>query len=64
MTLNCIQWWGSGSGALWEYGVTSSLPLLPGPLWLGVVVPDNILSIYKIDLSKNDVFLTGILDTI
>ena len=29
---------------------TSSLPLLPGPLWLGVVAPDRVLSIGQIEL--------------
>ena len=29
---------------------TPSLPLLPGPLWLGVVVPDGVLSMDQIEL--------------
>ena len=29
------------------------LSLSPGPLWLGVVVPDRILSISQIDLFEN-----------
>ena len=29
---------------LWEKRSTPSLPLLPGPLWLGVVAPDKALS--------------------
>ena len=32
---------------------TSSLPLLPGPLWLGVVVPVRILSMSQIELFNN-----------
>ena len=30
---------------LWEIRSTPSLPLLPGPLWPGVVAPDRALSI-------------------
>ena len=29
---------------LWGIRSIPSLPLLPGPIWLGVVVPDRILS--------------------
>ena len=29
---------------------TPSLPLLPGPLWLGVVAPDRALFVGKIEL--------------
>ena len=29
---------------LWEMLSTPSLPSLPGPLWLGVVAPDKVLS--------------------
>ena len=29
---------------------TPSLPLLPGPLWPGVVTPDRVLSIGQIEL--------------
>ena len=29
---------------LWEMRNTPSLPLLPGPLWPGMVAPDNALS--------------------
>ena len=28
-----------------------SLPLLPGPLWSGVVVPDRVLSMGQIELN-------------
>ena len=31
---------------------TPSLPLLPDPLWVGVVVPDRVLSIGQINLCK------------
>ena len=37
MTLNCIWWWGSTTGDLGSVEYVS-LPLLPGPLWLRVVV--------------------------
>ena len=30
---------------LWKMQSTPSLPLLPGPLWSGMVVPDRALSI-------------------
>ena len=30
---------------LWSMRITPSLPLLPGPLWAGVVAPDRTLSI-------------------
>ena len=29
---------------------THSLPLLPGPLWLGVIVSDRVVAIDKIEL--------------
>ncbi len=32
---------------LWGMQSTPSLPLLPGPLWPGVVAPDRVLSIYQ-----------------
>ena len=35
---------------LWGMQSTPSLPSLPGPLWPGVVVPDSILSMGKIEL--------------
>ena len=35
---------------LWGMQSTSSLPALPGPLWLGVVVPDRLLSMGQIEL--------------
>ena len=35
---------------LWGMWSTLSLSLLPGPLWLGVVAPDMILSMDKIEL--------------
>ena len=33
---------------MWD---TLSLPLLPGPLWPGVVVPDRVLSMGQIELN-------------
>ena len=30
--------------------ITTSLPLLPGPLWLRVVAPDRIISMGQIEL--------------
>ena len=36
---------------LWGIWSTLSLPSLPGPLWHGVVVPDRVLSLVKIELS-------------
>ena len=36
---------------LWEIQSTPSLPLLPGPLWPGVVAPDRILSMGQIELN-------------
>ena len=35
---------------LWGMQSTSSLPLLSGPLWPGVVAPDRILSMGQIEL--------------
>ena len=35
---------------LWEMLSTPSLPLLPDPLWTGVVAPDRVLSMGEIDL--------------
>ena len=32
---------------------TTSLPSLPGPLWLGVVAPDRVLSMGQIVLNCN-----------
>ena len=42
---------------LWGMQSTSSLPMLPGPLWPGVVAPDRVLSMSQIelfDLQTND----------
>ena len=44
ITLNNIWWWGFNSGAL------GSVPLLPGPLWLWLVVPMKVLSYISIGL--------------
>ena len=35
---------------LWGVRSTPSLPLLPGPLWPGVVAPDGVLSVGWIEL--------------
>ena len=35
---------------LWRMQSTLSLPSLPGSLWLGVVVPDRLLSMSQIEL--------------
>ena len=35
---------------LWGMLSTSSLPLLPGPLWAGVVALDRVLSMGQIEL--------------
>ena len=35
---------------LWGTQNTSSLPLLPGPLWPGVVAPDRVISMGQIEL--------------
>ena len=36
---------------LWGMRCTPSLPLLPGPLWPGVVAPDRVLSMGQIELN-------------
>ena len=36
---------------LWGMWSTPSLPLLPDPLWSGVVVPDRVLSLGQIELN-------------
>ena len=36
---------------LWEIRSTPSLPLLPGPLWPGVVAPDRVPSMGQIVLN-------------
>ena len=36
---------------LWGMRSTPSLPSLPGPLWLGVVAPDRVLSMGQIELN-------------
>ena len=35
---------------LWEMQSIPSLPLLPGPLWPGLVAPDSVISISQIEL--------------
>ena len=37
---------------IWEMGSTLSLPLLPGPLWLGVVALDMFLSMGQIEETR------------
>ena len=49
LTLNCIWWRVSSSGCLRS---ASSLPLLPGPLWPGEVVPIKVLSMSPIDMFR------------
>ena len=34
----------------WGMRIIPSLPLLPGPLWPGVVVPERVLSMVQIEL--------------
>ena len=36
---------------LWGMWSTPSLPLLPGPLWAGVVAPDSTLSMGQTELN-------------
>ena len=36
---------------LWGMQSTSLLPLLPGPLWPGVMAPDRVLSMGQIELN-------------
>ena len=36
---------------LWGMQITSSLPSLPGPLWLEAVAPDRVLSMGQIELN-------------
>ena len=38
---------------LWGMWSTPLLPLLPDPLWLGVVAPDRVQSIDQIGLSNS-----------
>ena len=37
---------------LWEMQGTPTLPLLPSPLWPGVVAPNNIQSMGQIELNR------------
>ena len=43
---------------LWGMWSTPLLPLLPGPLWLGVVAPDK-GPIYKLNRTKHWLAFTG-----
>ena len=36
---------------LWRIQSTFLLPLLPGPLWPGVIAPDRVLSMGQIELN-------------
>ena len=36
---------------LWGMRSTPSLPSLPGPLWLGMVVPEKVLFVGQIELN-------------
>ena len=38
---------------IWTLGSTHSLPLLPDPLWLRVVVPARVISMSQVDLFEN-----------
>ena len=49
---------------LWEVWSTSSLPLLSGPLWPGVVVLVGVQSMGQIDSFENDSYWTGICEII
>ena len=49
---------------IWEVWSTFSLPLLPGPLWPGVVVTLKFLFIGEIELFENYIYSNGILDAI
>ena len=49
VTSNYIWLWGSSPKA-WEICCTLSLPLLPGSLWTGVVVPVKVQSMGQIEL--------------
>ena len=52
MALNFLWWWRSSSGTRGVW-ITASLPLLPGPLWPGVVVRIWVPFKGQIDLFKN-----------
>ena len=49
-----LRFWSSG-----KYGITHSLPLLPGPLCSEVVILVRVSSFGQIDLFKNYLHLTG-----
>ena len=49
---------------LWGIQITPSSPLLPGPLWPGVVLFIRVLSMGQIELFENDLNSIGILDAI
>ena len=53
MTLDYVGWWGSSSEAKRRWS-TPSVPLLPGPLWFGELVPVRVPYIcLKIICNKN-----------
>ena len=58
------HWTASGGEApildIWEVWCTLSLPLLPCPLWIKVVIPVRFISINQIDLFQNDSYLIGL----
>ena len=59
ITLHLLVWF-----QFWGVWSILLLPLLPGPLWLGVIVLVWVPSIDQIDMFKNYLYLFRILDTI
>ena len=50
----------------WGMRITPSLPLLPGPLWPGMVAPDRVLSMGQIELptyAKTELFESELFDS-
>ena len=59
MALSCIWCWGSSVGSLWSMKYHTLLPLLPCPLWTGIVISVKILFMNQINLFKNFIHLIG-----
>ena len=57
MTLNYL-WWRESFLELWRLESTASLPLLPGPLWVGVVEPVRVPSTDQIEICNHWTHLT------